>query len=165
MPFQGGAFARDGGDNTSYYANVTRSWESAGLVYPGRLHAPYFLLCTADECLMAASTNWGSRLAVRPRRAMIGSPQRRAEVRRPAGSYGACRGQLPQRQRAIDRVRRRTARSGGRAAVRNRGQRVGCDFAAEDKRSRPLNNALLLHFFTTMISVVGHACVARLWTG
>ena len=56
-------------------------------------------------------------------------------------------------------------RSGGRAAVRNRGQRVGCDFAAEDKRSRPLNNALLLHFFTTMISVVGHACVARLWTG
>ena len=80
LPFQGGAFAKDGGDNASYYANVSRSWESPGLVYPGRLHAPYFLLCTTDECLMAASTNWASRLAVRPRRAMVGTPQKEAAL-------------------------------------------------------------------------------------
>ena len=50
------------------------------MVYPGRLHAPYFLLCTTDECLMAASTNWASRLAVRPRRAMVGTPQKEAAL-------------------------------------------------------------------------------------
>jgi hypothetical protein len=46
------------------------TWNSPGLTYPGRLFAPFLLLCTVDECIMAASLNWASRLTVRPFRQM-----------------------------------------------------------------------------------------------
>ena len=75
MPFLGGAFVKDGSissnDTGGVVGDISRTWDAPGLTYPGRLHAPYLMLCTVDECLMAASTNLPSRLSVRPTRNML----------------------------------------------------------------------------------------------
>jgi hypothetical protein len=79
LPWQGGSFVKDAAFATDWYnatANpVERGWEGPGVHYPGFLHAPYLLVCTKDDCVMAASINWASPLSVRPVRNLIGSPK------------------------------------------------------------------------------------------